>query len=336
MMANSNGERFQNPVGHDVDFWLLQEFEKGLDSIQPEHSQIPCRVLGYGEISTVFEILVDKMDGLAFKRMSIFETMEELDKYLVTYKEYCRTLVDEIGINLPAHGYAAFINKYGRPIFFIIQEKLSAPAIGNNALRTLERQDSLKLFEQVMRESFKVWEFSIQRDELEVGIDGQVSNWIIKGFDSHQRTLDDNLSLSYIDTSTPFMRVRGVEQMDPELFLRSAPSFLAWILRIFFLDEVVDRYYDFRKVVIDMLANCYKEQKPELIPDLIPLANRFFENDAKSLALEPVQQKEVQDYYKEDALIWSLYLSMRRFDRFLHRYILRRNYPYLLPGRIKR
>ncbi len=333
---NPNGDRFLNPEGYEVDFELLQEFENGLDSIHPENSQVSCRVLGYGEISTVFEILADKMSGLAFKRMSIFETMQELDTYLVTYKEYCRILVDEIGVHLPEHGYAGFINKNGRPIFYIIQEKLFAPGIGNNAIHDLARQDTLKLFENVMRESFKVWEFSLLHDELDVGIDGQVSNWIINEFESQKLTEGESVSLSYIDTSTPFMRVRGVEQMDPELFLRSAPSFLAWILRILYLDEVVDRYYDFRKVTIDLLANCYKEQKPELIPDLISLANRFFENKAEVLGLEPIREKEVQDYYKEDALIWSLYLSMRRFDRFLHRYILRRNYPYLLPGRIKR
>jgi len=54
------------------------EFERGLDSIHPERSAIPCRVLGYGEISTVFEIHAAAFDGLAFKRMSIFETPEEL------------------------------------------------------------------------------------------------------------------------------------------------------------------------------------------------------------------------------------------------------------------
>jgi len=332
----ANKGRFQNPEGYEVDFELLQEFENGLDSIQPEHSRVPCRVLGYGEISTVFEILVDKISGLAFKRMSIFERMEELDAYLITYKEYNRVLEKEIGINLPKHGYCAFINESGRPIFYIIQEKLSAPGIGNNALHTLEHQDTLKLFKLVMRESFKVWKFSLHHKEIDVGIDGQVSNWIINGFDPQQPAIEDNVSLSYIDTSTPFMRVKRVDQMDPELFLRSAPSFLAWILRIFFLDEVVDRYYDFRKVIIDLLANCYKEQKPELIPDLISLANKFFESEAKALALVLIQEKEVRDYYKEDALIWTLFLSMRRFDRFLHRYILRRTYPYLLPGRVKR
>ena len=124
--------------------------------------------------------------------------------------------------------------------------------------------------------------------------------------------------------------------MDPELFLRSAPSFLVWILRFLFLEEVVHRYYDLRKVVIDLLANCYKEQKPELVPELISLANHFFEQEAGDLGLAPVLEKEVRDYYREDAMIWRLYLSMRRIDRFIHQYILRRNYPYLLPGRIKR
>ena len=97
---------FQNPKGFEIDFDLLQEFERGLDSIHPERSQMPCRVLGYGEISTVFEIHADTFDGLAFKRMSIFETVEELSEYLVTYHEYHRLLEDEIGVHLPAHGHA--------------------------------------------------------------------------------------------------------------------------------------------------------------------------------------------------------------------------------------
>jgi len=331
-----NEASLQSPKNYQVDFDLLQEFENGLDPIYPEHSQIPCRVLGYGEISTVFEILASKMNALAFKRMSIFETMEELDKYLITYQEYCRVLREDIGINLPEHGHGAFINKFGRPIFYIVQEKLPAPAIGNNALHSLHQKDTLVLFERVLQELYKVWKFNRQNAELEVGIDGQVSNWIIADFRPHQSGVDADTPLLYIDTSTPFLRFKGVEQMDPELFLRSVPSFLAWILRVFFLKEVVDRYYDFRKVTIDLLANCYKEQKPELISDLIILANMFYAGRAKDLKLAPIQEKEVRDYYREDALIWTLYLSMRRFDRFIHRYILRRIYPYLLPGRIKR
>lgn len=327
---------FQNPAGFEIDFELLQEFENGLDFIHPENSSVPCRVLGYGEISTVFEILMESMNGLAFKRLGIFETQEEMDEYLGIYQEYNRLLEEEIGVNLPPHGHAAFINQSGRPVFYIIQQKIPTPAIGNKAMHLLSAQETQQLFDCVMDELYKVWKFNTQKADVDVGIDGQVSNWIIQNFDPTQPCLEKDASLAYVDTSTPFIRLQGEEQLNPELFLRSAPSFLTWILRILYLDEVMDRYYDFRKVVIDLLANCCKEQKPELIPDLVVLANKFFASKAASLKVEPIQEKEVYAYYKEDKMIWQLYSSMRRFDRWLHRSILRRPYPYFLPGKIAR
>jgi len=259
-----------------------------------------------------------------------------VDEYLVTYQLYNRLLVDEIGLNLPAHGHAAFVNKGGHPVFYIIQQKIPAPAIGNKAIHVLPTQDTLVLFRCVLRELFKIWKFNQRQSDFELGIDGQVSNWIIQNFNSNQPKLTSDAELTYLDTSTPFIRTNGVEQLDPELFLRSAPSFLAWILRILYLGEVMDRYYDFRKVVIDLLANCCKEQMPELIPELVEVANGFFATQARHLDIEPIQEKEVFAYYREDALIWVLYLWMRRFDRFLYRYILFRPYPHILPGKTKR
>jgi hypothetical protein len=148
--------------------------------------------------------------------------------------------------------------------------------------------------------------------------------------------VDDATTLTYLDTSTPLFRVEGVEQLNTELFLRSAPSFLAWILRLLFLEDVVNRYYDFRRVVIDVVANFYKEQRPDLIPSVLELVNGFFTGEAAGLGIQPIQEKEVRAYYREDALIWTLYLSFRRFDRFLQTRLLRREYPYILPGKIKR
>jgi len=327
---------FVNPKGYKIDFDTLVEFERGLDSIHPERSTMPCRVLGYGEISTVFEIHAVTLDGLAFKRVSIFETPEELSRYLATYQEYNRLLEQDIGVRLPPHGHAVVVNQRGRPIFYIIQSKLPVPAMGNKAMHLLPREDTVTLFECVLHELHKVWNFNQRGADCQVGFDGQVSNWVIDDFDPIQPRVEAGVQLAYVDTSTPFIRYHGVEQMDPELFLRSAPSFLAWILRILYLKDVVARYYDFRLVVIDLLANCCKEQMPELIPDLLVMVNNYFAGEARTFNLEPIQEKEVLSYYREDALIWSLYLSMRKVDRFLHRYILFRPYPYILPGRIKR
>lgn len=335
-MSNVIDYQNKNPRGFEVDFDLLQQFELSVDPTSPESCQIPCRVLGYGEISTVFEIQAEGMTGLAFKRMSIFDNTEELSEYLDTYQEYNRLLEEEIGIHLPSHGHATVIDSTGEPIFYIIQQKVLASSIGNQLIHSLPREEILIMIKCLLIHMLKLWRFNEEQATLKLGIDGQISNWVVDNFDAQNTRLESNTSFLYIDTSTPFLRIHGVEQMDPELFLRSAPRFLAWILRLFFMDEVVGRYYDFRKVIVDLLANFYKEGKSELIPDLIVTANDFLAGEAVDLGIQLIDEKEVRSYYKEDALIWRLYLNMRRLDRFIYTKILRREYPYILPGKIDR
>lgn len=319
-----------------VDAALLKEFEEGLDPRRPEAGRIPARILGYGEISTVFEIQAEGLRGLAVKRMPIFRDREEMESYREIYREYNRLLSEDVGLNLPPYGYAEVVTSGGRPVFYILQEMCPPDSIGNRAIHLLDREGVTALVRMVLRELRKVYDFNRRRDDLEVAVDGQISNWSIVGFDSRDPRLGPDTRLLYLDTSTPLYRVRGKEQLDPELFLRSAPSFLVWIIRLLFLEDVMTRYYDFRSVAIDLIANFYKEQRAELIPHLVETANRFFSEEATDLGIAPISVKDVSSYYREDALIWSLYLNLRRLDRFLRTRLLRRDYPYILPGRIKR
>jgi len=320
----------------EINVDILREFERGLDPQHPERSKIPARVLGYGEISTVFAIQVEGLRDLAFKRLPIFYTMEEMEKYQAIYEEYNRLLEEEIGLRLPPHGYAAFCTDAGCPIFYIIQKQLPYPSIGHHALHLLPPEAVLVLVRRALQELRKVWDFNRRQDRLQVAIDGQISNWSIEGFDADNPRMDEEASLFYMDTSTPLFRIQGVEQLDPELFLRSAPPFLVWIMRLLFLPDVMNRYYDFHQVVVDLVANFYKEQRPDLIPDLVRVVNDFFTREAAELGVKPIEEKEVRSYYREDALIWSLYLSMRKVDRFLRTRLLHREYPYILPEKIKR
>jgi hypothetical protein len=319
-----------------VDVELLEEFERGLDPRYPERSRTPARVLGYGEISTVFEIRAEGMEGYAFKRLPIFKDRSEIAPYLESYREYNRILTDEVGLTLPAYGYAEFVSSSGRPVFYIIQKQLPAASIGNQAIHTLPDGEVPALVRMVLREMRKVWDFNREREGLEVAIDGQISNWSIDAWDEGSPHAGPDTRFLYMDTSTPLFRVGGREQLDPELFLRSAPSFLVWLIRLFFLEDVMTRYYDFRLVAIDLIANFYKEQKAELIPALIDEANDFFSGEAAQLGIELITRKDVDSYYREDRLIWALYLFMRKLDRFIHTRLLRREYPYILPGKIKR
>lgn len=329
-------ELFLNPAGFEIRSDVLQEFERGLDPFNPELSKIPCRVLGAGEISTAFEIQVDGMQNLAFKRIPIFQGLDELQNYLATYKEYNHRLENIIGLHLPAHGYATCMSVSGRPVFYIIQEKLPPSSIGSNAIHHLTQPDIVKLFEAILLELHKIWAYNYSHSEAQVGIDGQISNWAITGFDRNHPRLGEDITLYYLDTSTPLCCQAGIEQLNPELFLRSAPPYLVWILRLLFVKDVATRYYDPRKVIIDVIANFHKEQMAQMIQALINQANNYIAHQGAELHLQPVTKEEVDSYYREDKIIWSLYLSMRRFDRFIRRRVLHRDYPYILPGKIQR
>jgi hypothetical protein len=319
-----------------IDKKLLAAFEEGLDPRHPDRSTIPAEVLGYGEMSTVFAVGKEGHRDLAYKRMPIFLTRQEVARYETIYNEYNEILKDRIGIEVPAYDAAVIETNKGRLVMFDVQKRLLADSIGNRAIHTVSPDQVTLLVRLVLRELKKVWVFNARKTGLEIGIDGQISNWSIVGFDPKDPKVTEKSRLIYFDTSTPFIKKKGTEQLDPELFLRAAPSFLVWLIRWLFLADVMTRYYSFHLVAIDLVANFYKEQRPELIPGLVSVVNEFFATEAKELAVEPISENEVASYYKEDAWIWRLWLAFRRIDRFLKTRILMRPYPFILPGKIKR
>jgi len=193
-----------------VDIELLKEFERGLDPAQPEESKIPARVLGYGEISTIFEIQAESAKNMAYKRMPIFKTREEVANYELLYNDYNIVLQKEIGINVPPYGFAWFISDQGNIIAFDVQQKLTPESIGNRALQLMNTINIQALFLLVLRELKKLWDFNRANPQLAVGIDGQISNWSIVGFDPSDPQIDSRAKLLYIDTSTPLMKKAGV------------------------------------------------------------------------------------------------------------------------------
>ncbi|MFZ5643839.1 MAG: DUF6206 family protein [Bacillota bacterium] len=317
-----------------TDSQLLKDFERELDPRWPERSGIPARVLGYGEISTVFELQDAK--GLALKRMPIFESQKELDEYRALYSRYNSLLINDVGIPVPGYGSEHFTDDYGRIIFYIIQDKLPQDSIGSRLIHILPPEEVNRLFLLVLRELKKLVHFNRKnRGSLEIAVDGQISNWALEGFDPADPRPVDSYRVLYIDTSTPMIKINGDEQLDPELFLRSAPCFLVWIIRKLFLKDIMSRYYDIRLVTVDLIANFFKEQLPGLIPGLINTANQFFAGEGRGLVLSPITYREVKAYYREDALIWRLYLTFRKADRLLHRFMGKR-YVYILPEKVKR
>ncbi|MGQ9517435.1 MAG: DUF6206 family protein [Anaerolineae bacterium] len=323
--------------GTAVDIHFLQQFEAGLDPRRPEQSAIPARVLGYGEISTV--IAIDRLgqEHLAFKRMPMFRNEDEISQYVGLYEEYVRVLQEEIGVRVAAGEMVRLPQTHaGHLVVYLVQERFPAGAIGNAVIHRLDPEERRQLVLAVLRELQKVFTFNRRhRGVLELGIDGQISNWAVMPFDEAAGRPAGPFHLVYLDTTTPLLSRNGVEQLNPELFLRSAPSFLVWLLRMLFLQDVMTRYYDFRKVIIDLIANFYKEQLPAMVPALVETANAFLAGEAAEFEIPPLTVQEIHSYYREDAWIWRLYLAFRKVDRELHQ-LMGRHYPYILPAAIRR
>lgn len=314
-----------------IDIDLLERFERGLDPAHPERSAIPATVLGYGEISTVLAI----GDGeLACKRMPMFADEAEVKAYAAAFDAY-RAKLQEAGLQI-APGVLVPLQQHsgGRRVVYLVERRLPAHAIGNAVVRSATPAEAQRLLQAVLRELARVHRFNRQQGgAAALGIDGQVSNWVVANLPP-EGGLPQQIELHYFDVNTPLLRHNGVEQLDTELFLRSAPAFLRWVLRLFVLEDVVNRYYDLRQVVIDLVANLYKEGRADLAPAWLETANRFLAEDLAG-ALLPIDLNEVAAYYREDVRIWRLYLGLRRLDRTLHR-LTGRRYPYVLPGPISR
>ncbi|MFC1848943.1 DUF6206 family protein [candidate division CSSED10-310 bacterium] len=301
---------------------LLHQFEEKLNPQKLKDSPIPATILGYGEISTIFQIGDD--DSIAYKRMPLFANRAEAEKYSALFQEYCQELT-VAGLHLPSQE-VIIIEVPQRPVsLYIAQQQLPGARFGHKLIQMFDRNRIQDLFELIVMEIDKVWQFNkTSKPGLELALDGQLSNWVYL----------DNVgpsSLLYIDTSTPLLRKNGVEQLDPELLLQSAPSFLRWIIRSLFLDDVMNRYYDARSVYIDLAANLFKEQRS----DLIPLALDCI-NEHRAVDIKPITSSEVQKYYKTDKLIWTLFLAFRRVDLWLTTKLFRQRYEFILPKQINR
>jgi len=319
----------------NINLDLLKKLEKVIDPANPEKGLIPIKILGYGEISLVFEI-IGANDNLAYKKIPIFDTEKQVRRHIWAYKAYNSILLKRIGLLIPESGSAWFKDHKGKIQFYCVQEKLDINSVGNKVIHQISDHEVEVLIKLVLNEFKKVWSFNKRNPIIDVGLDGQISNFAVINFNPSNPHIDENTKLLYLDTSTPMIRINGKEAMEAVLFLKSAPAFLRGILKAAFLKDTVERYYDLRRVIIDLIANFYKEERAELIPKLIRLANSFLKGELDEFQLAPLTNSEIQKYYKSDAQMWRVFQAVRKLDRFFQVKLFRKHYDFYLPEKISR
>lgn len=293
---------------------LLERFESEFDPYRPERSTIPARTLAHGKGCTILAIEHPDTAGLVFKRLALFRTEEEAERYEATLRRYVRSLGERAGLRLAPSTTARIGSLAHRHwTVYIIQERMPDASLGHHAINDLPPDEMNRLAIASLTESAKVFDFNQTHvGELELGIDGRISNWAVVGLDTSRTTLPDRPKLYYLDIGTPLMRRRGVEQFDPGPLLRSFPAITRPIVSRALLPDMMTRYYDFRRVSLDLLSSILKEGYGDFLRMLTDSVNWFFLAERQEMHFRPITVQEIIAYQRHDAWRWQAYLKLRR------------------------
>ncbi len=301
---------------------LLRNFENQLDPARPDKGRFPAKIVGYGEISSVLQI--PGAEEIVFKRMPPFASQNAIENHARLIEKYCEKLFEAVGVQCLPFQFYPIKNGEAENIAYISQPYIDPAFVGNKYLRNCSSDEHRAIADALAELLLKLHRWNKRRNtETAIGLDAQISNWVFRNGPEKPE---------YLDYSTPFLRLKGQDQLDSEIFLRSMPFFLLPLVRSFFLQEILDRYFNMRAVAVDLIANLYKEKLSALIPLFVERFNAHFSTGG----IEPITKNEVKAYYRQDAKMWALLLNFRRFDRFLHRNVLRKKYNFILPGKVER
>ena len=271
------------------------------------------QVLGYGEISTT--LAFDTPDGpRAGKRLPLFRSSRQLEAYEKAFERYLQRLL-RVGVSPVSSRLHALPLPSGEQVVYCVQPILALPRLGPALLRSATVTEGEEIFTQL---------FDLIAGAVtgQLGLDAQLSNWALE---------EDRWV--YIDVTTPLMRDdQGRELLDTAIFAASLPWALQRPVERLLLGAILDKYYDLRGAVLDLLGNLIKERLTRWIPTFVALANKRL----VPLGARPLTLTCVRRYYAADARMWHLLQALRRADRLWQRRVRNRPYPFLLPGRIPR
>jgi hypothetical protein len=320
-------------TGPGVDMQLLTRFESGLDLRRPEHGVVPARVLHHGEMSTIMTIGGKGAPALVYKRLPAFLTPDEAGHFESLHRRYIRTLGERAGLRVAASTTVRLADATGcYQVVYIVQELVPEDAVCHMATYRMSPGDVARLVMAILGETAKVFDLNRNSSDTELGFDGDMSNWAIAGYDPDRGRLPDRFKLLYLDTNTPLIRRNGRELFDVEPFLRPAPAAVLPLIRRAVLPDLMSRYYDFRRMAIELVGRFYDEGRHELVAGMIDAVNWFFLAERQENHFQPVTLEEVKRFHRWDKFIWRAFVLLCRVDRRIC-FVQRKPYPYILPAR---
>jgi hypothetical protein len=265
-------------------------------------------VVGFGEISLVFGWPRERPTVVA-KSLPPFPDPHRFERYVEVLDDYL-TVLRRRGVDTLPTAVRAVVDGRRRRAY-VLQPWVPAHTVAPAVLARAGPEEGERLLAAVV-------ERVLRASDERVGIDGQVSNWVVVGDRLH-----------YLDVSTPMLRdEHGRDRLDTALFVGAVPWLLRRPVDRFVAPELLSPYHEPRRVLLDTAGNLLRERLPRWIPPLLRLANPHLDR--------PLTTGEVRRFYRGNARLWSTLQALRRADRAWQRTVRRRPYPYLLPDRYER
>ncbi len=266
------------------------------------------RMLAWGEIGPVLGWPASA-PAFALKRLPPFAGAAAADAFAATLEDYVAALAGS-GLQCVPTTVRRVPGEAG-VVGWIVQPLLPADTLGPALLRAGNPADGHPVLDAVLDADLTI-------PGPRLALDGQLSNFAL---------VDGRLL--YLDITTPLLFDAGGRlRMDIGLQLAALPAILRPAVRRWVVPDLMRRYRDPRSVVLDMLGNLLKERLDAWVPVALERVGGRL-----SPAITP---DEVRKVYASDARLWEVLLRLRRMDRGWQRRVRRREYPFLLPGRIER
>lgn len=288
----------------------IEEFEARVGEAVRNNRADDLEIVGYGEITIAVRLSTPSGDFVC-KRLAPLSSEKAARRISEVIARYVREL-EACGLDV-VETETPFLEGEDSWVLYCVQPMLPPGSLGPDFLRDKTDAEATRhvrrIFEQIRASVSPV-----------LAPDGQLSNWAFVGD-----------RLLYLDVGTPFLRdQRGRDMFDFAEVTRALPGPVRAVVQRFLLRGILDNYHCLRGQALDFLGNLIKEGLGELFPPLIPVANEVF-------GLSPsITEREVRAHYKSDAQTYAFVQAARRADRWVHRKVMRRPYPYLLPPRIER
>ena len=304
---------------------VLQQFENQLNPSRPENGPMAAQVIACGEVSAVLTLAA--LPDRVCKRMSGFETADQVRIYIDLVRRYCCTL-EALGVAVVPTELVPARSTINGFVVYILQPFLIKEELGNEILKNGTDDHLFFVVSEFLKSAERIFSYnSSNTDNLLIAVDSQISNWHV--------TSDE---IRLLDVGTPCLRQGKKDLFDSKIIGSAVPLPIRFVFdRAGMFQSYFDSYFSPREIIIDHVANYIKEGRPDRISTVLRFIHEWISKHGNHLKLtKEITIKEIRNFYRKDVILLETFLQCRRLDRFIKTRVVGRPYDYILPGKISR